>query len=184
MGEHVSAALSVGVTWHYLLIVGAGHLDRLGPLVEADGGHGYGWPVDEAVTLPLWALYLIGFGTPLSAFLGVLVSHWITHRANTQLEDRSKREETLRMLRWAAELAVSEDPRKALLGIKELQSLGASDLLDDSQQVFVDGAIEAAQAKGKQTLAIAGEDAQPVVLEDSGTIVLEGPDAGGAGGAT
>lgn len=136
----------------------------------------------EGVTLPLWALYLIGFGTPLSAFFGVLISHWITHRANSQLEERSRREETLRMLRWAAELAVAQDPRKAVLGIKELQSLGASDLLDDSQQVFVDGAIEAAQARGKQALALAGEDAQPVVLEDAGTVVFG--DLGVAGGGT
>ena len=120
--------------------------------------------------LPLWAVYAVTFGTPASALLGVLISHVLTHRANTQLEDRSKREETLRMLRWAAELAVSGDNAKANLGVKQLASLGASELLDDDEQVFVDAALEAAQTPGKLALDVAGQDAQPVLLLDSAMI--------------
>lgn len=63
-------------------------------------------------------------------------------RAVGQLEARSKREETMRTLRWAAELAVgSED--KTQLGLAQLLALADSDLLDVAQQGFIDAALQA-----------------------------------------
>lgn len=48
----------------------------------------------------------------------------------------------MRNLRWAAELAVSEDSRQAELGVAHLLALTESDLLDESQQLCVDAALQ------------------------------------------
>ena len=48
----------------------------------------------------------------------------------------------MRTLRWAAELAASEKPDMSQLGVAELIALSESDLLDDSQKVFIDAALE------------------------------------------
>jgi hypothetical protein len=84
--------------------------------------------------LPLWAVYVIAFGTPLSAFLGVLISQWLLRRTAKETDTRSKREELMRNLRWAAELAASEEERKSELGVAQLTALGESDLLDAGDQ--------------------------------------------------
>lgn len=95
-----------------------------------------------ATTLPLWAVYAVSFGTPILAFLGVLLGSWLTRRSATELETRSKREETMRTLRWAAELAASDKDDLAQLGVAELRALLDSELLDESQKVFIDAALE------------------------------------------
>ncbi len=61
----------------------------------------------------------------------------------SQLEVRSKREETMRNLRWAAECSVDLDQNKARLGLAQLKALGSSDLLDAGQQLFIDAALQA-----------------------------------------
>jgi hypothetical protein len=48
----------------------------------------------------------------------------------------------MRNLRWAAELAVESDERKAQLGLAQLKALGGSDMLDGAEQLFVDAALE------------------------------------------
>jgi hypothetical protein len=116
--------------------------------------------------LPTWAVYAVALGTPTSAFVGVLVSNVLTRRGAKELELRSKREEVLRNLRWAAELAVSDDEGKASLGLAELQALADSDLLEAGQKSFIDAALEAVIRDPKEELEEAGEDAQAVQLGD------------------
>jgi hypothetical protein len=36
---------------------------------------------------------VVSFGTPVAAFLGVLLAQWITRKGATELETRSRREE-------------------------------------------------------------------------------------------
>ena len=48
----------------------------------------------------------------------------------------------MRNLRWAAELAVESDERKAQLGLAQLRALGGSNVLDGGEQLFVDAALE------------------------------------------
>jgi hypothetical protein len=115
-------------------------------------------------TLPTWAVYAVGFGTPGSAFVGVIVGHVLTRRGTRELEKRSKREETMRNLRWAAELAVSEDDRAAQLGVAQLNALAESDLLDDSQQLFVDAALDSVLQVPLEEIEEAGEDARVIQL--------------------
>lgn len=92
-------------------------------------------------TVPTWAAWAVSVGTPALTFAGVLIAQAILRKGANELEVRSRREETLRVLRWAAELAVSTDDGKARLGVAQLNALGDSDLLDDAQQLFVDAAL-------------------------------------------
>ncbi len=92
-------------------------------------------------------------------------------------------------MRWAAELAVSDDPHKADMGVMQLLALSDSDLTDPVVQAFVDAAldvvadpaadaveenldarIEPAPPDGVPT-ADAGRDPKPV---DLGTEAQEG----------
>lgn len=93
------------------------------------------------VSLPLWAVFAVGFGSPVLSFLGVVFAQWLGRKAARELESRSRREETMRTMRWAAELAVSEDDGPARLGLAQLDALGDSAMLDDDQQLFVDAAL-------------------------------------------
>lgn len=117
--------------------------------------------------LPTWAVYAISFGTPASAFVGGLIGHLVTRRGAKELERRSRREEVMRNLRWAAELAVHEDDRTARLGVSQLDALAESDLLDETQQAFLDAALESVVRTPREELAEladAGEDAEVVEL--------------------
>ncbi len=98
--------------------------------------------------------------------MGVLVSNFLTRRGAKELEQRSKREEVLRNLRWAAELAVSDDEGKALLDLAELQALADSDLLEPGQRLFIDAALEAVVSEPEEELEEAGDDAQAVQRGD------------------
>lgn len=108
-------------------------------------------------TLPTWAVYAVSFGTPVAAFLGVIVAQWITRVGARELEMRSRREETMRNLRWAAELAVREDERTAVLGATQLMALVESDLLDEREKVFVEAALNAVVDAPESDLEVTGE---------------------------
>jgi hypothetical protein len=116
------------------------------------------------VSLPLWALFTVAFGSPILAFLGVLLAQVLTRKSATELEARSKREETMRILRWAAELAVSPDDRMADLGVAQLVALLTSDLLDDSEKVIVEVALDAVYEDPEAELTQLGEDAEVIQL--------------------
>jgi len=144
------------------------------------------------VSLPLWALFAVAFGSPILAFLGVLLAQVMTRKSATELEARSKREETMRILRWAAELAVSLDDRMADLGVAQLGALLRSDLLDDSEKVFVEVALDAVYEDPEAELNQLGEDAEVIQLVATDDIGLtdevnvevsstEEPDDGGRG---
>jgi hypothetical protein len=104
--------------------------------------------------------------TPVLAFGGALVGQAFSRRSAKELETRSRREETMRNLRWAAELAVDTDDRRAQLGVAELKALGESDLLDEEQQGFVDAALQTVLEAPLDELEVAeaaGEDVEAVL---------------------
>jgi hypothetical protein len=94
-------------------------------------------------TLPTWAVWVLSFGSPALAFVGGIVGPAVTRRGARELEFRSKREEVMRVLRWAAELAVSDDPAHSRLGVAELGTLLQSELLDEEEKDFVQAALTA-----------------------------------------
>lgn len=94
----------------------------------------------DAAMIPTWVGVVVAVGTPVLTFCGVLLANWLSRQTAHETETRSRREETMRNLRWAAELAVSDDPRSALLGLTQLQALDEAELLDAEQKVFVTAA--------------------------------------------
>jgi hypothetical protein len=112
-----------------------------------------GWTAEVLATasqmvagLPLWALFAIGFGTPIIGLSGVLVGQLLTH-TDAREEDRTlRREELMRTIRWAAEKAVDGDPRNAELGLAALGALGTSPLLQPEDQAFIDAVTQAVVA--------------------------------------
>ncbi len=58
-------------------------------------------------------------------------------------DERAKREEVMRIMRWAAELAISEDVGRAELGVAQLTALYDSPLLDEELLPQVDAALSA-----------------------------------------
>lgn len=141
-------------------------------LVAIFPGLSVGHPtVLRVISLPLWALFTIGLGSPVLAFVGVLLAQLITRKGAKELEARSRREETMRNLRWAAEHAVGADQRMADLGVAQLVALLESDLLDDAEKVFVEAALTTVFRAPEAELDAIGEDAavvQLVATDDGG----------------
>ena len=102
-------------------------------------------------SLPLWAVYCVAFGTPVSAFLGGLIGHWMARRGDAELDTRAKREESMRTLRWASELAISSESGSAQLGIAALDALSASPWLQAEDQAFIDAVLDALLAEDVRT---------------------------------
>ncbi len=123
----------------------------------------------NAGDLPTWAVFAISLGTAAAAFVGSLIGALLARRGAKELESRSRREETMRNLRWGAELAVSSDDRTARLGIAQLRALAESDLLDERQQLFVDAALAAVVQEPADRIAEAGEGAQVLQVDDDVT---------------
>ncbi|GAB3993309.1 hypothetical protein [Nocardioides marmoraquaticus] len=128
------------------------------------------------VSLPLWAVFVVSFGSPLLAFLGVLLAQIIGRKGAQELETRSKREETLRTMRWAAELSASREDRLAGLGVAELEALLGSDLLEESEKTFVEAALSAVYEDAEEQLDELGARGEAVeVYLDADNILQIGP---------
>ena len=110
--------------------------------------------------LPTWAVYLVSLGTPVLTFIGVLVAGAVNRKGAVELETRSKREETMRVLRWAAELAISDDEARSRLGVSELNALADSDLLDREQELFVSTALSAVVDDPADVIEESGPDTE------------------------
>ena len=132
-------------------------------------------------SLPLWAVYTVSLGVPLLAFAGAMTGQFITRRAASELETRSKREEVMRNLRWAAELAVSGDEAHARLGVAQLKALGESSLPDQSQQLFIDAALAAVVNIPAKEIARLPENAEVVATLWGGTAITRAVATGSFG---
>jgi hypothetical protein len=108
-------------------------------------------PVTE---LPTWAIWLAVFLLPIIGFVAGLIPSWLSRKAAIEAH-----------LRWAAELVVSDDPRKAQLGVDELRALANRHLLSKTVKSLIDAAlassiekplavIEAADKAGEETQVI------------------------------
>jgi hypothetical protein len=72
----------------------------------------------------------------------------------------------MRILRWAAELAVSDDEAHARLGVAQLGALLSSELLDEEEKDFVQAALEAVVRVPVQQIEQLGQDVQVVAESD------------------
>jgi len=133
-------------------------------------------------SLPIWAVFTLGFGSPVLAAGITALGYYLGHRAARNVEDRSRREEVMRNLRWAGELAVSNDAAKALLGVRELEALRDSKMLTPVELEFVIAALKVAIGDPLKAIAGAAGDVD-VVLEaganaSDGTLVSSEGDQG------
>lgn len=94
-------------------------------------------------SVPTWAVLALGFFSPVAALLGVLIGHRVSRRGAFELDRRSKREESMRTLRWASELAFADDGRTRHLGAAALRALETSPWLHSEDQGFLDDVLEA-----------------------------------------
>lgn len=128
--------------------------------------------LDLVTSFPTWAVWVLTFCLPVLTAVGAFLGQYFGHRAAQDLEARSKREEVMRNLRWAAELAVSNDAAKARLGIRELEALQVSKLLTTAEQGFIYAALDAAIDVPRLVIAQSAKDAE-VVVEASANVSEE-----------
>ena len=81
---------------------------------------------------------VVAIATPILAFVGAMAGHALSRRSAVELDRWRKREETMRLLRWATELALDTgDPERAEAGMTVLSALLESPLLDDADVELV-----------------------------------------------
>lgn len=134
----------------------------LGGFTPAGSRCSYG---PKVTSLPLWAVYCVSFGAPLAALTGVLFGHLIARRGVSELDRRAKREESMRTLRWAGELALAEDGGRARVGVAALDALSASPWLQAEDQAFIDAVLMALITTGAPNYPESG-DADVFQLDD------------------
>jgi hypothetical protein len=116
-------------------------------------------------TLPTWAVYLVSLGTPLSAFAGVVIGHVLLRRGANELDVWRRREETMRMLRWASEQAVSPQLATAGMGLAALDALRASELLQAPDRDLLDAVIDSLIEEPVGEIEGLGSDADVVEVD-------------------
>ncbi len=98
--------------------------------------------------VPLWVAVLIAVFSPVLAFAGVLVGQWLGRKEPRESEIRWRREETMRMLRWAAELSSDRDPARSAVGVAALDALDDSPLLQVEDQALITAVLESIVSEG------------------------------------
>jgi len=118
-------------------------------------------------TLPTWALYLVSFGTPVAAFIGVIVGHFLLRKGANELDVWRRREETMRMLRWASEQAASQDVYKSRMGVAALDALSTSELLQEPDQNLVDAVIDSLIEEPVEEIEEAAGEVEVIEIDNS-----------------
>jgi hypothetical protein len=113
-------------------------------------------------SLPGWAVWGVAIGSPAVTAIVTIVGQRVIRRGDRELESRSRREEVMRMLRWAAELAVSDEVHKARLGNQELKALLGSNMLNSADRDFIFAALDAALEEPVQAIEQAGDDVEVI----------------------
>lgn len=121
--------------------------------------------------LPAWATILI------SLFVGMVGPYWLRRTGKearltaVELDSWRKREETMRLVRWAAEQAFSDNPRQSMIGQGILDSVLGSTLLQREDRAFVESIFEILSAGNPSGCVDQGHVTQEVVSDvedDSG----------------
>jgi hypothetical protein len=109
----------------------------------------------------------IAIATPLLSFFAVLLGQQLTRRSAKELEVWRRREETMRMLRWCAESASSENPALRRAGVAVLEGLTESELLQAEDHEIVRSvaaiSVEMAYRAGRRERY---DSAQDVLADD------------------
>lgn len=87
--------------------------------------------------LPYWVLIVLAVATPLLAFGGALIGQVVARKGAREQEVRWQREESMRLLRWGAELAADSQEERNAMGAAALRALSRSALLQDVDRVLI-----------------------------------------------
>ena len=128
------------------------------------GASQYDLPV---TTLPMWAVYLVSFGAPIAAFVGVVVGHILLRKGANELDVWRRREETMRMLRWASEQAASNEGAKSRMGVAALGALSTSELLQAPDQDLVDAVIDSLIEEPIEEIEEAAGEVEVIEIDNS-----------------
>jgi hypothetical protein len=71
------------------------------------------------------------------AFIGALAGHLLSRRSARELDRWRHREETMRLMRWAVELAGASEKPRSRAGLSALTALLDSPLLDEEDGGFL-----------------------------------------------
>lgn len=93
--------------------------------------------------VPLWAAIAIAVGAPFLAFAGALSGQMLVRRGAREQDVRWRREETMRLLRWASDQAVDADVARSRVGVAALKALERSALLQAGDQALISAVLEA-----------------------------------------
>jgi hypothetical protein len=134
--------------------------------------------ISSVTELPTWAIWLAVFLLPLIGFAVGVISSWLGRKGAIETHDRANREELMRQFRWASEMACSDHPITAQLGINNLRAILKSPLLDDDDRLFVDASLAAVIHKPQAEIEAAleaGDDIQVVQLDIETTAAADLP---------
>jgi hypothetical protein len=118
-------------------------------------------------SLPLLVVGVLAVGSPAVTALLTVRGQNLNRGGTREQEDDSRRQEVMTTLRWAAELAVSDDVRKARLGIQELKALQNSPLIGTVEGEFIIAALDAALEVPVLAIEQAGGDVEVVATAGS-----------------
>ena len=96
-------------------------------------------------------LIAFGIGTPILSFGGAWLGGWLNRVSARETHARQRREETMRLFRWAADMAVSDKDRKRTAGISALAALQAGRLFESYDLVLLDALTDAVAALEEST---------------------------------
>jgi hypothetical protein len=120
--------------------------------------------VKETTQLPVWLVVVLTVVPALIAGASAVLGAWLAggRKAARQLDQWRRREQTMRILRWAADKASSKDDDARLLALSVLDALDSSKpaMLQPEDQGILDAVLDA-------------------VLSDATAIVAEYPDDSG-----
>jgi hypothetical protein len=120
--------------------------------------------VKETTQLPLWLVVVLTVVPALIAGGSAVVAGWLAgaRKAAKQLDQWRRREETMRILRWAADKASSKEDDERLLALSVLDALDKSkpSMLQHEDQGILDAVLD-------------------TVLSDATAVVQEYPDDSG-----
>ncbi len=91
----------------------------------------------------------VAVATPTLSFAGSWLGGSLNRRTARELDRWRRREETMRLLRWASELATDDDDRRAAVGVATMRALNASEMLQPEDLVMLAAVIGAVLADGE-----------------------------------
>ena len=108
--------------------------------------------------------------SPVAALIGVWIGAGMTRRSDRELDHWRRREETMRMLRWAGEQLDSDSPGVQRLGLVTLSELVRSELLQPEDAALVTEVFDTAleESLGSAYAELENTDAEAVLEEPDG----------------